>query len=199
MEGGEGCTNSHSSWTQLKNRKKKKKVEPNLFSTAWQNLQHDWWFSPNLHESNITTINLCFAPNSGSGISAPVCLKVWEKSQGKKKNLLFLRPYGQLFSVFKWQICFSFRTYAVQESPRSCNRWFSIAFNTEWHQLLVNRQTTALKVRASFRFICFCIRNLKQYFWHALYKKITAKLWKYRAVVLIDLFKFNCSLISQKA
>lgn len=57
-----------------------------LFSTAWQNLQHDWWFSPNLHESNTTTINLCFgAPNSPTleeGFCACLLKSIREKLGG---------------------------------------------------------------------------------------------------------------------
>lgn len=138
---------THSFWTRLKKQKKNKNktVELSLFSTAWQNLQHDWWFSANLHESNTTTINLCSgAPNSPTleeGFCACLLKSIREKLGGGG-NQLFPRLYGQLFSAFN-------------------DKSVSTAFNVERHQLLVNRQTTAVRV---FRFIYFASRNRKNTF-----------------------------------
>lgn len=61
MEGGEGCTNSHSSWTQLKNRKKKKSGTEFVFYSltkppAWLMIQpQPAWVQHNNNKSLFCT------------------------------------------------------------------------------------------------------------------------------------------------
>lgn len=139
-----------------KNRKKNK-VRLGLFSTAWQNLQHDWWFSPNLHESNITTINLCFGAPVEVGF---LRLFAW-KGEGKVRT----------------QICFSYdpmdsyslylndkSVFLFQRGLLGSHRWAAaadVAPRSTLHGInywSTGRQT-ALQVRASFHFIYFASEN----------------------------------------
>lgn len=167
----------------MKNWKEKKSGTGFVFSSltnppAWLMIQpQPAWVQ---HNNNKSLFWCTQQSGNGSGI------------HGKKKKIFFYDCMDSYSLYLNDKMCFSFQMWAAQESPQSCNSWFS------WTASIIGQRENCFESHSFFSLHLFCIKKPEKYFLCFRFSFCLTPLHSKLPIMLTNLSGFLVKIISLK-